>query len=164
MGCEGSFYEETTLMKLTVLAILAAITVNRALNQTSIVKADGGCTNKNLSGSYTYALSGEYFNAASDLYHFSAVGRVVFDGLGALNGTDSISDGALITRGRQYTGNYVVNADCTGNVTMQTGAGTSNLDIVVTNNNRNLNLIQTDRYTNLAGTAQQQFPPQTPVQ
>lgn len=124
----------------------------------SKVHAQTGCSAQTLSGPYTYALSGEYFDAKGGLYHFSASGRIIFDGAGGAAGKDTTSDGAFITRGRQYNAGYTIASDCTGYLIFE--GGTATLDFVVTNNNRNLNFIQADQSTNIAGTAQQQFPPQ----
>src|SRR5262245_33860379 len=95
---------------LSLLAAAAASTVGGLRR----VQADAGCSLQSLSGAYTYALSGEYFTQRGDLYHFSSAGRIMSDGAGNMEGKDTISDGAVITRGRQYSATYKVNADCTG--------------------------------------------------
>jgi hypothetical protein len=65
-----------------------------------------------------------------------------------------VSDAGAITRDRQYTGTYTMNADCTGSARF---SGLGQMDFVMTNNNQNVNFIQPDEGTDIVGTAQQQF-------
>jgi hypothetical protein len=122
----------------------------------------GTCSTQTLSGSYTYSVSGYYFDQQSNEYGFAAAGLIVLDGNGGFTGTDTVSDGAVITRGRQLSGVYTVNANCTGSLTLVAPNGNTlgHLDLVITNNARNVNFIQADNGTAITGTAQQQFPPQ----
>jgi hypothetical protein len=124
------------------------------------VQAQGGCSLQTLSTPYTYAVNGSYF-ASGAQYGFSSAGRFLPDGNGNFTGTDTVSDGAVITRGRQYSGTYNVNNDCTGSAVFLNGnTPLAHMDFVITNNGKNLNFIQTDNGTDIAGTAQQQFPAQ----
>jgi hypothetical protein len=147
--------------KRTVVLLGLGLMLGRLTTEIPSVKAQAasGCSAQTLSGPYTYALSGSYFASGSQ-YGFSSAGIMVADGGGAFTGTDTVSDGAVITRGRKYTGAYNVNSDCTGTLILQVSGAALHLDIVITNNARNVNFIQTDGGTNIAGTAQQQFPSQ----
>ena len=143
------------ITKRTLVLTLLALGTFSTATRPRTANADPGCTVQSLSGPYTYAITGEYFDPRGNLYHFSAAGRIVADGAGSIDGKDTTSDGGFITRGRQYTASYRVNSDCTGTMVFQPGA---NMDMVITNNGKNINFIQTDQSTNIAGTAQQQFP------
>jgi len=151
----------TTLTKRIAVLVAAGILISWNM-RTINVKAQTGCSLQSLSVPYTYALNGSYFSVQGSLYGFSSAGRFVPDGNGNFVGTDTISDGAVITRGRQYTGTYTVNSnDCTGSaVFLNNNVPLAHMDFVITNNAKNINFIQTDNGTDIAGTAQQQFPSQ----
>jgi hypothetical protein len=110
------------------------------------------CSLQSLSGAYTYVFRG--FKFGGNEHGFSAVGRLVADGNGNFTGADTVSDAGAITRDRQYTGTYTMNADCTGSARF---SGLGQMDFVMTNNNQNVNFIQIDEGTDIVGTAQQQF-------
>src|SRR2546425_5046421 len=125
------------MKKLTAVAVLGLGLLVGRLSQEVPVKAQDGCSLQSLSVPYTYALSGSYFDAKGSGYGFSSAGRFVPDGNGNFTGLDTYSDGALITRGRRYSGTYTVNAsDCTGTAAFRDSAGSlfANVDLVITNN------------------------------
>jgi hypothetical protein len=151
------------MKKLAVVMLLGLGLLCGRLSREVRVKAQDGCSLQSLAVPYTYALSGSYFDSLGRAYGFSSAGRFVPDGNGNFTGVDTNSDGALVTRGRKYFGDYTVNAtDCTGSAVFKDTGGRpfANVDLIITNNGKNLNFIQSDLGTNIAGTAQQQFPAQ----
>ena len=120
--------------------------------------ADDGCTNASFSGAYGYVNSGFFYTPSLGI--FGASGRFVSDGNGNLTGSDTLNIDGGLNRGRKYTGTYSINADCTGSMVFQISAtGTNNFDIVLTDNGREVKLIETDPNTIITGTAHQQLPP-----
>lgn len=111
------------------------------------IRLVGTCSLSSLSGPYTYVFEG--FNSGSQRT-FSAVGRFLADGNGNINGTEIVNGGTE----KAYTGTYNVNSDCTGNATL---SGIGDMYFVVTNDNRSVDFIRTDRGTDVVGKAQQQF-------
>lgn len=124
------------------------------------IKAQSGCSVQTLSAAYSYALSGTYFDNLGNRYGYTAVGRLVPDGNGNFTAADTVSDGASVSRGNQYSGTYTVNNDCTGTVIFKNSKGAvyANYDIVITNNAKSVSIIEADQGTEIMGTAQQQFP------
>lgn len=121
------------------------------------IRLVGTCSLQSFSGPYSYVFKGFNFKDVRNDEHnqaFSAVGLLIADGNGNFTGTETASHGGAITRGRQYAGTYTMNADCTGTATF---SGLGQMYFVMTNNNRNVDFIQTDEGTDVAGTAQLQF-------
>src|SRR5207249_7697148 len=105
-----------------------------------------------------YTNSGFFY--APSLGIFGSAGRFVADGNGGLTGSDSLSIDGGITRGRKYTGTYTVNADCTGSMIFQANsAGGNNFDIVLTDNGRQVKLVEPVLARIMAGAAQQRLRP-----
>jgi hypothetical protein len=138
-------------MKKTIGAVIGIGLLFTAGSERTIKAQASTCS---LSGVYTYAYNGSYFDARGDEYGYSEMGRLVSDGNGNFTGVRTTSDGAVITRWVPFSGIYSVNpTDCTGNATLSTGV---HVDFVMTNNSQNINFIQTDSGTQIAGTAQRQ--------
>jgi hypothetical protein len=110
------------------------------------------CSLQSLSGTYTYVLTGFKFHSDRFGEHpFSEVGQLVGNGNGNFTGIDTVSDAGMITTARQYTGTYT---NCTGSATSSVFG---DMNLVITNNYQNVDIIQTERGANVVGTAQQQF-------
>ncbi len=124
------------------------------------VKAQSGCDATSLSGAFGYALTGAVYDQSGNLYYLAANGRLSADGNGALTGADTLSlDGSIVKR--KYTGTYTLNSDCTGSAQLQISDGTSlgkgaNLDLVVADSGKQVNLIQTDGSFVFSGTGRKQ--------
>jgi hypothetical protein len=120
------------------------------------IRLAGTCSVQSLIGPYAYVFVGsKSAHANGELQRaFSAVGLLVADGSGNISGTDTLSENGDITSGRQYTGTYTINPDCSGTATF---SGLGQMNLVLSNDNRHLDLIQTDPGTNVTGTARQQF-------
>lgn len=127
------------------------------------LRADNTCSAQTLSGAYTYTLRGGYIgDQYGDIFDFAAAGRFVADGNGTFSGTESTSQGESIARSSPYTGTYTVSDDCTGTMIFKDSKGNliANIDIVITNNAKEIEMIETDNGTSISGRAQQQFPAQ----
>jgi hypothetical protein len=114
----------------------------------------GNCSLRSLIGPYAYALTGSKAGHGEHQRSFSAVGLLVADGNGNFTATDTVSDAGQITNGRQSTGTYTVNSDCSGSAAF---SGLGQMNLVLSDDNRRVDLIQTDDGTNITGTAHQQF-------
>jgi len=124
------------------------------------VKAQQGCSAQSLFGPYAYSFRGVYIgDAFGDFFDFAATGRFLADGNGGLSGADTVSNDEVITRGRQYTGTYTINSDCTGSVIFKDSAGRTiaNMDLVIAGTGNEVDLIESDQGTNIVGTAKQQI-------
>jgi len=73
------------------------------------------------------------------------IGIVTFDGAGNFTGKDTYNVAGVVARGT-LTGTYVVNADCTGSLTVTASESKAwqNADIVVLRGGRKIDLVQTD--------------------
>ncbi len=126
----------------------------------STLRAETTCSTETLNGAYSYLLRGSFIgDAFGDVFDFSAAGRLIADGSGSFSGTETTSEAQQITRGQKYTGTYTVNDDCTGTATFRDSAGKvfANYDLVITNNSKDVEMIEADQGTNISGTARQQF-------
>jgi len=113
--------------------------------------------NATLQGAYVISFTGTAGGPAfnNNPGPFAALGRIVFDGRGNLAATFTTSILGFIIRGSQFSGTYILNPDCTGTMTFETGstfeAPTS--DIVSTPHGRHISIIQTNEGTIITGTA-----------
>lgn len=158
LGMNGNIIQQTSSTTWTMhLNDAAHYTISQCEANNILIQirlaATNTCSLQSLSGPYSYVFTGSGKDHA-DRRGFSAVGLFVSDGNGNLTGTDTTSNSGVITTSRTWTGTYNLNADCTGTATF-TGIGP--MYLVLTNNNQNVNLIQTDQGSDVLGTAQQQF-------
>jgi hypothetical protein len=90
--------------------------------------AEKSCSTAALRGSFGYTVTG--FSPGT--VPFAAVGRIAFDGNGAVSTTRTLSNGGAIVRGDSGHGTYVLNEDCTGSFTITaSGLGQLIVDVVV---------------------------------
>ena len=125
--------------------------------------ADNTCSAQALNGAYSYTLRGGFVgDQFGDIFDFSAAGRFVADGNGGFSGAETTSQGESIARSTPYNGTYTVSDDCTGAMVFRNSQGNliANMDIVITNNGKEVEMIETDNGTSISGRAQQQFPSQ----
>jgi hypothetical protein len=148
------------MLKKSLLLIGIAIAIGvwtRRIAAPSKAHADDGCSAASLSGPYGYLNSGFFYSPNFSV--FGSVGRFVADGNGGLSGADTLNVDGSVNRGRKYTGTYTINSDCTGSMIFQVSAtGTNNFDIVLTDNGKEVKLVETDQNTMITGTAHQQLP------
>lgn len=135
-----------------VLTIFGATTLT-AIAQDNNVKTENlisndtnriRCGEHTLRGSYGTNISGTFFLSPTMPIPIASVGRLVFDGVGNVSGTDSNSFGGTFSRSA-VTGTYTVEGDCTGTltVTFPNGFVITN-DIVIVDSGKEVSLIQTN--------------------
>ncbi|MCC6390217.1 MAG: hypothetical protein IT167_06420 [Bryobacterales bacterium] len=129
------------------ILLAAGAGIWRLTNQ-PVARAQSGCSAATLQGSYGYVTNGFFYDANGFQGIYAASGRAVFDGTGAITGTESHSMDGVPARGVQFSGTYTVNADCTGSI----NAG-SNIDFVVTNGGKQITLVSYDPDFIVSGTA-----------
>jgi hypothetical protein len=104
-------------------------------------------------------MDGNYFDNQGYNYQYSAVGKMLPDGNGAITGTETNSNWGTVTRNVTYTGTYTVNNDCTGSIVLQYTGGPLNYDIVFIPSTNQINMIQSDQGITITGSATAQFAP-----
>ena len=132
--------------------MMAAVMVTAA----ALAQAQSGCTLNSLNGGYAYLLTGFTYDQYGQI-DLAASGRMVADGAGNLTAADTLSyDGTIIKRSYP-SGTYTMASDCTGSITLTSSNGNkANFDIVLYNNGKEINLIETDTGIIFSGTAKQQ--------
>lgn len=140
------------LVRLAMVALAGALAA-------PLTFADTVCDATSLKGAFGFRLTGTTWDSQNYLYFHSVVGRLVSDGAGILTGADTYNFDGTIYR-QTLTGTYTINEDCTGTMSFSgTAAGTSNYDIVVTNNGQEAEIVQTDDGVTLSGSMKMQNPP-----
>jgi hypothetical protein len=148
-------------LKKTAIVFLAFLTLGVSVGRLTVqtvARAQGGCTAASLKGSYGLALNGFFYDPNGFQGVYASAGLVVADGNGAITGTDTVNLDGSPTRGRQFTGTYTINSDCTGTASLKDASGSAiaNLDLVITNGGKDVALVDSDTDTILSGTAKLQ--------
>jgi hypothetical protein len=146
----------------TVFAILALVTLGVLIGKFTaqpVARAQGGCTVANLKGAYGLAVNGFFydpFDGSQGIY--SSAGLAIADGNGGITGTDTLNLDGTPTRGRQFTGTYTVNPDCTGTMNLKDAKNVpiTNMDMVITNGGKDVVMTDYDTDLILNGTAKLQ--------
>ena len=146
----------------TVFAILALITLGLLIGRFTaqpVARAQSGCTLANLKGAYGLAVNGFFydpFDGSQGIY--SSAGLVIADGNGGITGTDTLNLDGTPTRGRQFTGTYTVNPDCTGTMNLKDAKNVpiTNMDMVIANGGKEVVMTDYDTDLILNGTAKLQ--------
>ncbi len=124
------------------LIAIAATIASGSTRQAAV--ADEGCSNQSLRGAYGFAIDGQAFGTnGQEAAEFADAGRIVFDGQGSLNGTDTESLNGVITTGLTFSGAYSVQAACTGTA-MISGGITANLRFMLVEGGQEVNVFDTD--------------------
>jgi hypothetical protein len=149
-----------TLIK-TVIAVLSVLTVGVLIGRFTtqpVARAQSGCVISSLKGSYSLAVSGFFYDTDGVQGVYSSAGLVVADGAGGVTGTDTVNIDGTPTRGRQFTGTYTVNPDCTGTMNLKdsTGNAITNMDMAVANGGKDVALVDYDTNLILNGAAKLQ--------
>ncbi len=123
-----------------------------------VARAQGGCSISTFKGAYGLAINGFFYFPDGSQGVYSSAGVAVADGAGGIAGTDTVNVDGTPSRGRQFTGTYTMNSDCTGSMSLKDAkvAAIANLDLVLTNGGKNVALVDFDTDTILNGTAQLQ--------
>lgn len=146
-----------------VLAIVGATTFNAAAqDNNSTIFSSGGtnrqihCNGNTLRGSYGSLITGTFFLSPTVPLPVASVGRLRFDGVGNVTGTDSNSFGGSFSR-YPLTATYTIERDCTGtlNLTLPNGYVITN-DIVIVDGGKEIFLIQTNPGTVTSGVLKRQ--------
>ncbi len=143
----------STLAALMIVAAAAFINVLGAQAQDKGKgegKADQQCHLNTIKGSYGYLNTGTAFGTS-----LASVGVMTFDGAGNITGNDTNSFGGSISSSA-FTGSYTVNANCAGTLTVNFGFFTINNSMVIVDNGREINLIETNAGTVATGVMKRQ--------
>ncbi len=91
------------------------------------------CGNTNLNGNYIYQFGGSIKNPsnANATLSYDEDGKLTFNGAGGISGSSTTSTAGSIALTLAVTGSYTVNPNCSGTVTLTTGAATATLAIQV---------------------------------
>jgi len=137
-------------MKRSTIAKTLAITAVTALalGAASTAKADTGCSNASLRGSFGYTSIGTLLPANAPppfAGPYAEVGRQTFDGKGNTEATATLSANGNIVK-VTIQGTYTVNPDCTGSMTLAVSplGATAHYDLVIDNDGARLRGICTD--------------------
>lgn len=102
-------------LSLTVLFVAACLVPLSA-------QAQNTCTTSNLTGTYFYILSGEYYSTANGQFEpYAEAGKFTADGNGGITGQSTASVGLSIGP-LSLSGSYAVQANCTGTMALNTEA------------------------------------------
>jgi len=120
------------------------------------------CSLQTITGSYGISTTGSIVSAGP-IGPVADVGVIIFDGNGGVSQTTTVSlNGAVIPNRSSSGGSYVVNADCTGNISLTlptpTGSITSTSHFVIVHNGEELLTIVTGAGRVLSGDAKRQHP------
>jgi len=149
------------IMKRSTIAktfTIAAVTV-LALGLAPAAKADKGCTNATLSGTFSQRGTGVIIAPPSIAGPMANVGTLTFDGRGAVTGTAVNSLNGTIVPATEK-GAYQVNPDCTGTYTVQISplGITGHAFFVIDDSANEIQIITTDPGVVITCTARRQFP------
>jgi hypothetical protein len=119
--------------------------------------SDEPCWLGSLHGSFGVTTTG-FIVAFGPIGPVADVGVIAFDGSGGVSQTTTVSLNGVIVPNRTTNGNYVVNSDCTGSLSLQLPppAGASNSNFVIVDHGKELRLINTGNGRVLAGNAKRQ--------
>ena len=148
-------------MTKAAFAVLSLVTLGILIGRFSVqpvARAQSGCSVASLKGSYSLAISGFFYDADGFQGVYSAAGLAVADGAGGVTGTETVNLDGTPSRGRQFTGTYTVNTDCTGSISLsdKTANVITNMDLVIANGGKDVALVDYDVDLILNGTAKLQ--------
>jgi hypothetical protein len=148
-------------MSKAAIAVLFVLTLGVLIGRFTVqpvARAQSGCSVTNLKGSYSLAVNGFFYDVNGNQGVYSSVGLVVADGAGGVTGTDTVNIDGTPTRGRQFTGTYTINPDCSGTVNLKDSKGNviGNMDLAVANGGKDVALVDYDTDVILNGTAKLQ--------
>ena len=147
-------------MKRTTIAKLFAVTATAVLAVGLAPKAqanDRECSNATLKGTFVFSSTGSITNPPPEAGPFAIVGTQTFDGNGATAGAARVSQNGNIIP-VTLAGTYSVNPDCTGTFTVQISPVgiTTHLFVVIADNGKEFQVIQTDPGVVVSGSGRRQ--------
>ena len=110
--------KEMIMRPSTIAKALAITLAALALGIAPNAKADEGCSNAALKGTFSYTSTGFITAPPALAGPFAEVGMQSFDGKGGTTATATLSQNGNILQ-VTITGTYTVNPDCTGTLTLQ---------------------------------------------
>ena len=140
------------------ILLAAGAAIGRFTVQQPAARAQSGCSVASFKGAYGLSVSGFFYDVDGFQGVYASGGLAVADGAGGITGTDTVNYDGTPTRGRQFTGTYTVNNDCTGTMSLKdsTGVPITSMDLVVTGAGKEIVLVDNDPNLILTGTAKQQ--------
>ncbi len=140
------------------IALVALVTLGVVIGRFTVqpvVRAQTGCTVASFKGSYALAINGFFYDANGFQGLYSSAGLAVADGTGAISGSETENVDGTPARGRQFSGTYTINSNCTGTVNLVDSQNNPivNMDLVVGNGGKSVNLVDYDTDLILNGTA-----------
>ena len=135
-------------MKKISKPLTMVFTLALALSLARSAKADSDeCSVSTLKGSFGIATSGSIV-AFGPVGPVAEVGVIKFDGAGGVSQTTTVSlNGTIVTNRSTISGSYVVNSDCTGDVSLVLpvpgGTITSTLHFVIVDHGKEIRLVNT---------------------
>jgi hypothetical protein len=141
------------MIKSRLFALLLCVA---SLGGASIASAQDACDATTITGNYGYSLNGYVYDQQGYTYYLTAVGVASGDGAGNLSGSETMSfDGKIVKH--KFTGTYTVNSDCTGSATFNYADNVViHFDLVILNDAKEINLVQTDSGWIYSGTLKKQ--------
>lgn len=149
---------------LTIAGTFAiAIAAQTKIENQKFASETGRCRENTLNGSYGTNITGTFVIPSAPgstnpptIVPLASVGLLTFNGAGNVSGNDTNSFGGDVTR-YSVTGVYTVNRDCTGtlNINLPNGFVITN-DIVIVEEGKQINLIQTNPGTIVTGVLKRQ--------
>jgi hypothetical protein len=123
-----------------------------------VARAQSGCSVASFKGSYSLSVSGTFYDVNGFAGVYASSGLAVADGAGAIIGSDTLNYDGTPTRGRQFVGTYTINSDCTGAMNLKDlkNAPIVNMDLVIVNGGKDIELVDNDPDMILTGTARLQ--------
>jgi hypothetical protein len=119
--------------------------------------SDDSCSLGSLNGSFGITTTG-WIVALGPVGPVGEVGTITFDGTGGVSQATTVSLNGTILPNRMSSGSYVVNANCTGSLSLvlPPPAGVSNSNFVIVDHGKELRLINSGAGRVLTGNAKRQ--------
>lgn len=114
------------------------------------------CTTQDLNGAYLLDFNGTVLNANQVVQAAEESLTLVADGMGGLHGSGTASKAGVVQSGMSAA-QYTLAANCTGTIAFSNGK--QNMNFILVNDGRTMELIETDAGTTVAGTGNRQFDP-----
>jgi hypothetical protein len=153
MNVKEMIMKPSTIAKALTIALAAL-----ALCIPPNAKADQGCSNATLKGTFADKDTGFITAPPAMAGPFAGVNLETFDGKGTITGTGTVSLNGNIAP-QTYEGTYTVNPDCTGTYSVQLSLGlTINAFFVIDDDRNELQVVLTDPGTVVTCIARRQFP------
>jgi hypothetical protein len=130
---------------LPILALLMGLSVLPAAAD------DKGCSDASLKGDYAYAVNGTSLTI-QPVGPVAILGKITADGKGSFSGSINGSIAGIILTDVPITGTYGVASDCTGTLTTDYPAFTAHFSLVLFEDSKRAQLVETDAGTVGTGT------------